>query len=281
MRNTTAAEVARLLAAARYEVLPAPSVEDKVLADVPTSVTITVTASPSKSLAATLELTERLAGHGYSVVPHLAARMISGRNELTEIVDRLLATGVHTVFVPAGDATQPAGEYPGSLDLLADLASLGNPFRSVGIAGYPESHPAIHDDITVQSMWDKRRHATQIVSNLTFDPDVLATWVERVRQRGVTLPLLVGVPGPVDTAKLLTMGAKIGVGDSLRFLTKQKRMLARISAPGFTPERFLERFSRTSRNPAMAVEGLHVFTFNQVAETERWRQEALARLPVG
>ena len=44
----------------------------------------------------------------------------------------------------------------------------------VGITGYPESHPTIHDDLTVQSMWDKRRYATHVVSNLTFDPDMLA-----------------------------------------------------------------------------------------------------------
>jgi methylenetetrahydrofolate reductase (NADPH) len=30
--------------------------------------------------------------------------------------------------------------------------------------------------------------------------------------------------------------------------------------------------------PENLVEGLHIFTFNQVAETEAWRQELLARL---
>ena len=62
----------------RYEVLPTASTEDKVLAHLPRDVTVTVTASPGKGLAATLDLTERLAGHGYTVVPHLAARMVIG-----------------------------------------------------------------------------------------------------------------------------------------------------------------------------------------------------------
>lgn len=270
-------EVHRLLRAARYEVLPTPTIEEKILAFVPTSVTITVTASPSKPLEATIDLAERLSGHGYAVVPHLAARMISGRTELVEMVDRLKCLGVDTVFVPAGDAAIPAGDYAGSLDLLEDLALLGNPFPRVGVTGYPETHPAIHDDVTVQSMWDKRRYSTHLVSNMTFDADVLATWVRRVRARGITQPLLVGVPGPVDATKLMSMGRRIGVGDSLRFLTKQRRILTRIATPGYTPEKFLQRFAGTSRRPEMAVDGLHIFTFNQVAETEEWRQTLLRR----
>lgn len=277
MRNTKVGEVQRLLLGARYEVLPTGTIEDKVLAAVPTSVTITVTASPSKSLAATVDLTERLLGHGYSVVPHLAARMISGRPELRDIVERLTSMGVDEVFVPAGDAVAPAGDYAGSLDLLEDLARLGNPFPRVGVTGYPESHPAIHDDVAVQSMWDKRRYATHLVSNMTFDSDLLARWVRRVRARGIAQPLFVGVPGPVGTAKLLSMGTKIGVGDSLRFVSKQRRTLVRVAAPGFTPEKFLQQFASTSRQPEMAVSGLHVFTFNQVAETEEWRQILLSR----
>lgn len=275
--NATGGEVRRLLTAARYEVMPTPAIVEKVLGAVPTSVTITITASPSKPLRATIDLAEELIGHGYAVVPHLAARMISGRAELADIVERLTALGVDTVFVPAGDAATPAGDYAGAVDLLEDLAAMGRPFAGVGVTGYPETHPSIHDDVTVQSMWDKRRLATHLVSNMTFDPQVLAAWVRRVRGRGVGLPLLVGVPGPVDTAKLLSMGTKIGVGDSLRFLSKQRRMIARIASPGYSPERFLQGFAATSGRPEMAVAGLHVFTFNQVAETQAWRQALLGR----
>ncbi len=280
MRNKAAVTVLRrLLTNARYEVLPTASCEAAVLEHVGTDRTVTITASPSKGLAATLELAERLAGHGYDVVPHLAARMVSGRAELAEICHRLLAVGVQTVFVPAGDADPPAGDYRASLDLLHDLAELGHPFRGVGVTGYPESHPTIHDDLTVQAMWDKRQHATQVVSNLTFDPETLAVWLRRMRGRGITQPLWVGVPGPVDRAKLLGMATKIGVGESTRFLVKHRRTLTRLAAPGgFTGERFLEKLAPAFAAPDAQVEGLHVFTFNQIAETEAWRRDFLARL---
>src|SRR4029450_2819935 len=76
----------RWITSARLEVLPTPSAGDLVLKHSPPSRGITVTASPSKGLEVTLALSERLADHGYSVVPHLAARMIRGRSELAGIV---------------------------------------------------------------------------------------------------------------------------------------------------------------------------------------------------
>lgn len=272
MRNKrSSATLVRLLSNARYEVLPTASTEDKVLEHLPRDRTITVTASPSKGLEATLDLTERLAGHGYVVVPHLAARMVSGRSELAEIADRLVGKGVTGVFVPGGDA-DPAGDYPDALSLLEDLAALGRPFSHVGITGYPESHPSINDDLTVQSMWDKRRHATHIVSNLTFDAALVRDWLHRLRGRGVTMPLLLGIPGPVERAKLLGMATKIGVGESTRFLAKNKSLFARLAAPGgFTGESFLEKCAPALGEGGALVEGLHIFTFNQIAETEAWR----------
>lgn len=280
MRNKArmAETTVRLLEHARYEVLPTATIEDKVLEHVPVERVLTVTASPSKGLEPTLDLTERLAGHGYVVVPHLAARMVRDRVELGEICDRLVGKGITRVFVPGGDADPPGG-YADALSLLEDLHDLGSPFAHVGITGYPESHPTITDDVTIQSMWDKRRYATHVVSNLTFDPAALAAWVRRMRARGITMPLLLGLPGPVDRAKLLSMAGKIGVGESTRFLAKHKGTFARLAAPGgFTGEKFLMRCAAELGSPESGLEGLHVFTFNQVAETERWHRELLERL---
>jgi hypothetical protein len=152
MRNKTqvAATTARLLENARYEVLPTASIEDKLLEHVPVDRTITVTASPSKGLEPTLDLTERLTGHGYVAVPHLAARMVRDRAELEEICDRLSGKGITKIFVPGGDA-DPPGAYHDALSLLEDLKEIGHPFEQVGITGYPESHPTIADDLTINT----------------------------------------------------------------------------------------------------------------------------------
>ena len=278
MRNKDREAIRRLLRHARYEVLPTPTAEAKIVESVPTDIPVTVTASPSMGLDRTVELAESLTAQGYDVVPHLAARMVSGRSELTELVERLTAAGVTNVFVPGGDA-QTVGDYPDALSMLEDLTAMGSPFKDVGVPGYPESHPTINDDLTIQSMWDKRKHATYVVSNLTFDPGVIKDWVHRMRLRGITLPLLLGLPGPVDRSKLLGMATKIGVGDSTRFLSKQKGLMTRLVAPGgFTGESFLTKCAPSVGEPEAKVDGLHVYTFNQIAETEAWRQDWLRRL---
>ncbi|MEU6139594.1 5,10-methylenetetrahydrofolate reductase [Streptomyces sp. NPDC047081] len=268
-----------LLESVRYEVLPAKATEDKVLAHVPRDVVVTVTASPVKGLEPTLGLTERLAAHGYRVVPHVPARLLRDEVHVKEVTARLREAGVDDVFVPAGDADPPAGAYDGALPVLRTLTELGGPFAHVGITGYPESHPLIDDDVTVQAMWDKRAHATYIVSNLCFDPRVLGEWIARIRRRDVTLPVYVGVAGPVQRTKLLAMATKIGVGESTRFLTKHASWFLRFAAPGgYSPQRLLERAEPALTAPSAGVAGLHLFTFNQIAETERWRRALLDRL---
>ena len=272
-------QIVPLLHKARYEVLPTQSAEDAVLESVPRDVVVTITASPSRGLEPTLALAERLAAEGYQVVPHLSARLVRDSAHLGEVVARMTAIGVDDVFVPAGDADPPAGEFSSALDVLEHLVERGSPFKHVGITGYPETHPKIEDDITVQSMWDKRRHATYIVSNLCFDPGVLRQWIVRIRRRGVKLPLLVGLAGPVERTKLVQMATKIGVADSARFVAGHSSAFVRLSTPGaYQPERLLDRVGSTLAAPESLVDGLHVFTFNQVRQAEQWRQELLADL---
>ena len=156
----SARALAELLRRPRYEVLPLDGIEEELAAAVGKDVTVTVTGSPTKGLEATLELSERLARRGYVVVPHLAARLVRDRSHLDELLDRLLAAGVRRLFVPAGDATHPAGEFVGAAELLAAMGPRRAEFDEIGITGYPESHHLISDEETIQAMFAKAPMAT-------------------------------------------------------------------------------------------------------------------------
>jgi methylenetetrahydrofolate reductase (NADPH) len=263
----------------RYEVLPTEGVEERVLASVPRDVTMTVTASPRRGIDATIDLATRLAGHGYPVVPHLSARLIRDESHLKEILAALAAIGATDVFVVAGDAREPAGKYPDSVSLLDAITAEKHGLRDIGVTGYPERHSFIDDDLTIQAMWDKRRLATYIVSNLCFDPRVVKKWVARVRRRGVQLPIHIGLAGVADPAKLLRVSTKIGVVDSARFLKGHSNWFLRTLQPGgYSPERFVTGLLPELAAPERRVTGLHVFTFNEIEPTEQWRQETLVRL---
>ena len=270
--------LAAFLRAPRYEVIPTDDVADQVVAHVPHEVTVTVTASPRRGMPATARLAASLASAGYTVVPHLAARMIRDRRELDQVLETLHRAAISNVFIVAGDAREPAGEFADALSLLTALPA-DHGFSEIGVTGYPESHPFIHDDVTIQSMWDKRRLATYIVSNLSFDVTTIKRWVERVRHRGVHLPVYVGMAGVADPIRLLRVSTKIGVADSARFLRGHPTWLARMFGPGgYEPGRFASGLLPELALPERRVAGLHIFTFNEIEPTERWRREMLARL---
>jgi len=267
------------LSSPRYEVLPTDDVEERVLAAVPRDVTITVTASPRRGIDATISLAERLGRHGYQVVPHISARLIRDDAHLREVLERVVAIGRREIFVIAGDAKEPAGQFPDSVSLLTALMAESHGLREIGITGYPERHSFIDDDLTIQAMWDKRRIATYIVSNLCFDPRVVKKWVARVRRRGVQLPIHIGLAGVSDPAKLLRISTRIGVVDSARFLRGHSNWFMRMLQPGgYDPGRLAAALLPDLALPERNVAGLHVFTFNEIEPTERWRQETLASL---
>src|SRR5215207_1248868 len=274
-----AAALIELLRRPRYEILPIGRIEEQVLAHLGTEVKVTVTASPRRGLEATLELSERLARAGYSVVPHLSARLVRDSAHLEEVVARLLEAGVRELFVPAGDAPEP-GEFQGAAELLAAMGPLRERFDEIGITGYPETHHLISDEETIQSMFAKAPMATCIISQICFDADVIARWIAEVRRRGTALPIWIGLPGSVDYAKLVRVSMKIGLGESARFLRHHSNWTSRLLTRQFKPEPLLRGLAPTLADPAANAAGFHVYTFNEVARTERWRREALERLGV-
>lgn len=269
-----ATAVARLLERSRYEVLPLDGIEEQVLAHVPREVTVTITASPTKGLEPTFALAETLRRHGYDVVPHLSARLIRDAGHLAEHVALLRAIGVQDVFVVAGDPPEPHGAFEGAVDLLEALTELDHPFERIGITGYPESHPLIDDETTIAAMFAKARHASYIASQVCYDPAVTARWIESVWARGTRLPIFVGVPGVVSRAKLLRVSSRIGIGDSLRFLRKNGSFAGRFLRGGFSPDPLVDGLGSVLESGKVA--GFHVFTFNDVEDTESWRHARLS-----
>jgi methylenetetrahydrofolate reductase (NADPH) len=269
--------VADLLRHPRFEVLPLDGIEEQVREHLGSDVKVTVTASPRKGLEATLELSERLAAAGYSVVPHLSARLVRDRAHLEEVLARLQGAGVRELFVPAGDATEP-GEYHSAADLLAAMGESRSRFERIGITGYPESHHLISDEETIRAMFAKAEMATDIISQLCFDAETIDGWIKNVRERGTHLPIWIGMPGCVDYAKLVRISMKIGMGESARFLGRHKSWMSRLVTRQFKPSGLLSELTPVVTDPASGVAGFHLYTFNEVGRTERWRRQTLERL---
>ena len=267
---------------ASYEVLPLRTAEETVVEHVPRNVPLTITTTEAKGLAPTIALAERLSGHGFTATPHLAARLVRDRSHLTDIVARLHAADVNGVFVIGGDVTEPAGTFPDAFSLLDELEALGHHFRHGGIGGYPEGHGHISAELIERALERKAPHASHLITQLCFHPSTTTAWARRVKLRGIDLPIRIGLPGAVTRQKLVRISAGLGLGQSARFLLKQHSMFWRFFLPhGYRPDKLVERLAPALGRPENNLQGFHLFTFNEVARTEAWRQEWLARLSDG
>lgn len=273
------AELAAALRDATYEVLPFKTAEEKVLADVPTDVALTVTTTEAKGLGPTVDLAVRLTAAGYRAAPHLAARLVRDRAHLEDLVAELTGAGVDRVFVIGGDAAEPAGDFVDALGLLEALDDMGRPFSTVGIGGYPEGHGSIAAELVERALEAKAEHATQVITQLCFDAGTTVDWARTVQARGVTLPVRVGIPGAISRQKLIRVSAGLGLGQSARFLKKQQNMFWRFFLPGgYSPDKLIQRLTPAFGRADNGLHGLHVFTFNELDTTEAWRRRWLARL---
>jgi methylenetetrahydrofolate reductase (NADPH) len=271
-----AAGVGALLARPRFELVPLSSA-DREAGHLPSGSTVTVTCSPRRGVDPTVDLAVRLAARGFRAVPHVAARGVRGTVHLRQLVDRLVRAGVEEVFVIGGDPREPVGPFVTAADVLHGLDELGRPFARIGVAGYPERHPFIGREELFRALAEKQHWASYVVTQVCFDPSAIASWAADLQTRGIDLPVYIGAPGAVTRRRLLEIALRIGVGDSIRYLTKQGGLVARLMRRGsYRPDALLAGLAPYLARPGHRVTGLHLNTFNQVRTTERWRHRALA-----
>jgi methylenetetrahydrofolate reductase (NADPH) len=89
--------------------------------------------------------------------------------------------------------------------------------------------------------------------------------------------LHVGVPGAIDRTKLITMGMRLGIGASMRYVQKNGGILGRLFSPGgYDPNKLIAPLSKVAGE--LGIEGLHLFTFNNVQATAEWQSRMVAKL---
>jgi methylenetetrahydrofolate reductase (NADPH) len=256
---------------ARFEVLPFPGIVEEA-ERLPREVRVTVTCSPKHGPDRAVETACRLGKLGHSATAHVAARMVRDRAHLDQLLADMAEAEVDDLFLIGGDIEERVGEYDSAVDLLPLVVDHPQRTESVGIAGYPEGHPRVSPEELERALRDKSRLADYVVTQMCFDPEALRNWIVQQRERGLELPIVVGMPGRVARRKLLRMSASIGVGPSIDFLRKQKglrRLLSRRS----TADQLYEGVAPLLDEPELAVDGFQYFTFNELLQTWEWHQD--------
>ena len=274
------AGLARVLRAPTFELVPLKNALEQA-AFLPAGATVSVTASPAKGIEATVALCEQLQALGFRAVPHLSARMIRDRAHLAELIAWMEGAGVDRAFIVGGDAKEP-GDFVDGLSLLREMAEIGHPLSEIGIPCYPQGHAFIADAPLLEALRAKAAFASYMTTQLCFDPLAIRTWLVARRAEGLALPVHVGLPGVAEPQRLLAISARIGVADTHRFLVKNTQFIARLIRSGgfYRPDGLLEGLAPVIADPGSGIVDLHLYTFNAVDVTERWREGFLEKLAV-
>ena len=263
---------------AYMEIIPIPGIEERLGTLQPNS-HVAVTCSPTKGVDETIELSEKLIAQGFQVIPHIAAKCVSGEKHLETIVKRLDALSIESIFVPGGDRPEPIGEFNNAYDLLKALQKSGHNIKNIGIAAHPEGHPDVNEKILMEALEKKKDLADYIVTQMCFDANILGDWLVRINQQGVHLPVWVGLPGAIERGRLLRTSLRIGVGDSLRFLRKKSQVAAELMKSSiYNPDKLVTSISEYKDIADTNLAGYHIFCFNQIEITEKWRTKTISKV---
>ncbi|MDO7931686.1 methylenetetrahydrofolate reductase [Xanthomonas euvesicatoria pv. eucalypti] len=230
---------------------------------------------PGQNEAARLAAAQMVRSLGFEPVPHLSARRIGSLGELQACIARLVdEAGVTRCLVIAGDPSTPKGPFPDSVSLIETGVFERSGIRTIAVAGHPEGHPILR----TKEQWDvlerkcrsiqERGMAPLIVTQFGFDADIVVTWLEALRARGMTHPVRVGVPGPASVAVLARYAASCGVGACASALSNYGISIGKLFGNA-GPDRFVDRLaSRVTK--AHGDVRLHLFPFGGLAQSVEW-----------
>lgn len=261
----------------KYELIPLKNVLEQS-SFLPEGSVVSITASPQKGMAATIDLAIELSKRGFDSIPHISARLIHDRAELRTILGRLDRAGIHKAFVVGGDSDDH-GEFFDGLGLLTAISGLEHSLTEIGVPGYPEGHHIVDAPTITRVLEDKAPFASYVTTQMCFMPAAITAWVGDIRELGVGLPVYIGIPGVAELTKLITLSLRIGVGPSARFLSKNRSLTGRLVRPGgYSPDDLVVGLAPLLADPAASISGFHIYTFNRCESTEQWRQDMLEAL---
>ncbi len=264
------------VAHAHLELIPTPKGHLQ-FEHLPPHSTVSVTASPARDLQATMDMAGQLVDLGHTAIPHFAARMVEGPEHVARIANWINDRHVTDIFVIGGDAADPFGPYHDAAAFIRALLDSNAEISRIGFGGYPDGHATIPTPALADALMEKQQLLDQagidgwVSTQMCFDTSTTINWLDRCRAEGMHLPIHLGVPGVIDTTKLLTMGMKLGVGASLRYLRKNRAVVSKLAAPGgYDPMDMLAPLAADIER--LGISALHMFTFNQVANTVAWQR---------
>ena len=190
---------------------------------------------------------------GFNPVPHFPARSIKNLNDLKEYVKICKEGGVKQALIIGGGA-QPVGDFHCSLQLLE--TGFFQDFK-IGIAGHPDGSPDISESDLEEAMKNKKSYADYIVTQWLLDTNLIIDFISKQ-----SIPVHVGITGPLKISSLIKFASIVGAKNSLNFLKSNTSQAMDLLKPR-DPSSLINELKNVTQN-------FHIYTFGGLKETNKW-----------
>lgn len=245
---------------------------------IPAGTKVNVTFLGNEDLEMRVSAAKAVRDLGFIPVPHISARRLASEAQLKEFLTRLQDVGAtEHVFVVGGDPATPEGPYENSYDVIRSGLLLDYGVKEVSIAGYPEGHPDIADDVLWHALDEKSLSLAQqglsstILTQFAFDTDPVMAWIDAVRERAIDSTIRIGTPGPAGIKRLLGFARRFGIGANAMIVKKYGFSLTNLMGTA-GPDAFVTDLSARTEGDVK----LHFYTFGGLLATAEWARDFVA-----
>ena len=215
-----------------------------------------ITLLPGGDFKETADQAEKLVKKGFNPIPHFPARSIENEAQLKEYISRCKDGGTKQVLV-IGGSREPIGDFDSSIQVL-ETGYFEN--MKIGIAGHPEGSPDISDSKLEKAMNDKKPYADYIVTQWLLNPQPIIDFISKQ-----TIPVHVGITGPLKITSLIKFANIVGAKNSLNFLKSNFSKALDFMKPK-DPNDLIGKVKSHTDN-------FHIYTFGGLKETNKWLME--------
>ena len=224
-----------------------------------------ITMIPGADFRETIDAANGIQAAGKQPIPHIAARSFSHPEMLKKGLSGLQDAGIKRVLLIGGGVPEPAGEYVSAMDLLKTGLFAEYGIYDFDFAGHPEGNPddpnSEHHLLEKLRWTTERKFLARIVTQWSLDAKKTNNWISDLREKGVSNPIHIGVPGP-STVKTLIRFAKVcGVKASTQVLRKQGLNISKLMFVN-KPDKIISELS--------GYDQLHLYPFGGIAKSAAW-----------
>jgi len=277
MTNTNIKAVQNLLANCSIEITPNVYAKYGNFSDlIDKASDIYITYLPDEDMNKVIYTAKKLTEEGYTVIPHLPARTIANYYELEKYIQSLSNDcGCSKILVIGGGGNQK-GNIASSIEILeTDLLSKYK-FKEVGLAGHPEGNPDVNqvdlDNAIIQKnqFSKKADFKMYLATQFFFEAKSLIKWEQHLKSLNNNLEIHTGIPGPATLKTLLSYATSCGIGNSIRFLSKQALNITKLATTRSPDKLIYDLASYQVENPETKLKKIHFYAFGGIKKTSDW-----------